>query len=81
MRPKPSELKVGMPYLGVLCRRCGEHIPMVQDDPSAPKTVYVPDSAKDQPMGVFCPFCGFSARYRSNELKSRTLAKLPPALQ
>ena len=59
-----------MSYLGVFCRRCGEHIPMAPDDPSAPKSLYVPDSIKDEPMGVFCPFCGFSARYRRDELKS-----------
>ena len=53
---------------------------MAPDDPSAPKSLYVPDSIKDEPMGVFCPFCGFSARYRRDELKSSTLTKLPPPL-
>jgi RNase P subunit RPR2 len=79
MRPRPSDLKVGMSYLGVLCRRCGEHIPMVQDDPLATKTVDV--ATKDEPIIVFCPFCGLSARYRNDELTSRTFTKILPPLQ
>ena len=76
----PTELKVGTPYLGVLCRRCGEHIPTAADDSLAAKTIDMPRSTKGEPIGAFCPFCGFLARYNSDELKSRTLNKLPGSL-
>jgi ribosomal protein L37E len=72
---------VGMTYLGVLCRRCGEHIPMVHDTPEDAKLVDVPDSTRGVPIIAFCPFCGFSARYRDDELTSKTLTKIPPPLQ
>ena len=66
-----TDLIVGTNYYGVLCGRCGKHVPLLARN----RTVRW--ALGSRPGTYLCPFCGYSAGYRADELKSRMLTELP----
>ncbi len=71
MDENPTDLVVGTNYYGVLCGRCGKHVPLL----AGHKPVRWDLGSK--PATYVCPYCGHSAEYRADELKSRMLTELP----
>jgi len=64
-------LVVGTNYYGVLCGRCGKHVPLLARNKPVRWTM------GSKPGTYLCPYCGYSAEYRADELKSRMLTELP----
>ena len=57
-------LIVGTNYYGVLCGRCGKHVPLLA------RNRPVRWALGSKPGTYLCPYCGYSAGYRADELKS-----------
>jgi len=36
----PTDLVRGLKYYGILCQKCGKHVPLVLDDPDHPEVVH-----------------------------------------
>src|SRR6516165_6909 len=66
-----THLIVGTNYYGVLCGRCGKHVPLLA------RNRPVRWALGSKPGTYLCPYCGYSAGYRADELKSRMLTELP----
>ena len=70
-QPNKMHLVVGTNYYGVLCGRCGKHVPLLA------RNKPVRWALGSKPGTYLCPYCGYSAGYRADELKSRMFTELP----
>lgn len=64
-----AKVEAGKTYLGFICEKCGQGIPLVEDDPSNP-TVGITDT-----FGVFrlqCLRCKYEADYRPDAIQRLT---------
>ena len=71
MAQHSAHLVVGTNYYGVLCGRCGKHVPLLA------RNKPVRWALGSKPGTYLCPYRGYSAGYRADELKSRILTELP----
>ena len=70
-----TDLVIGLKYYGILCQKCGKHLPLVFDDPDHPEVMHTVRGYR--PHSYLCPYCGHTAEYHSDEMKNRVLTQLP----